>query len=104
MYAIVDIAGKQIKLEENAKVKVPYLGLEEGESVSFDRVLFASDDKDTKIGTPVLEGAKVEAKVLRNGREKKILVFKKIPRKGFDKKNGHRQLFTEIQIEKIAFE
>ncbi len=104
MYAIVDVAGKQVKIEEKAKVKVPFLGLEEGESVTFDRVLFASDEKETKIGQPVLEGVKVEAKVVRNGREKKILVFKKIPRKGFDKKNGHRQLFTEIEIEKIAFE
>ncbi len=104
MYAIVDIAGKQVKIEEKAKVKVPFLGLDEGESVTFDRVLLASDEKETKIGTPVLEGARVEGKVLRNGREKKVLVFKKIPRKGFDKKNGHRQLFTEIEVEKIVFE
>ena len=104
MYAIVDIAGKQVKIEERAKVKVPFLGLDEGESVTFDRVLLASDEKETKIGTPVLEGARVEGKVLRNGREKKVLVFKKIPRKGFDKKNGHRQLFTEIEVEKIVFE
>lgn len=102
MIAVVDIAGKQVKIQENAVVKVPFLGKNEGEPVTFDRVLYASDEKEIKVGTPVLEGASVEATVIKNGREKKVIVFKKIPRKNHDKKNGHRQQFTEIKIDKIA--
>lgn len=102
MYAVVDIAGKQVKIQEDAKVKVPFLGKDEGDKVTFDRVLLISDDKETKVGKPVLEGASVEATVVRNGRDKKVIVFKKIPRKNYDKKNGHRQRFSEIKIERIA--
>ncbi|NOY78823.1 MAG: 50S ribosomal protein L21 [Calditrichaeota bacterium] len=102
MYAVVDIAGKQVKIQEDARVKVPFLGKDEGEKVTFNRVLLVADEKETKIGKPVLDGASVEATVVKNGREKKIIVFKKIPRKNYNKKNGHRQLFTEIKIEKIA--
>ncbi len=102
MYAVVDIAGKQVKIQENVPVKVPFLGKDEGEKVTFDRVLLVSDAEETKVGKPVLEGASVEATVVRNGRDKKVIVFKKIPRKNYNKKNGHRQLFSEIKIEKIA--
>jgi len=102
MYAVVDIAGKQVKIQEDARVKVPFLGKDEGEKITFDRVLLVADEKEIKVGKPVLEGASVEATVVGNGRDKKIIVFKKIPRKNYNKKNGHRQLFTEIKIEKIA--
>jgi large subunit ribosomal protein L21 len=101
MFAIVEIAGKQFRVEKNKTVKVPHLHAEVGNAVSFDKVLYLNDGKDVKIGTPVVDGAKVEAKVVEHGRDKKVLVFKKKRRKGYQKKNGHRQQFTKIQISAI---
>ncbi len=101
MYAIVEIAGKQFRVEKDAQVKVPLLASEVGKKVEFEKVLLVSDDSGVKIGTPVVEGAKVSAEVLEHGREKKIIVFKKKRRKGYRKKRGHRQHFTRIKIEDI---
>ena len=102
MYAIVKIAGKQFRVEKDMKVKVPLLHSEVGENVSFDQVLLLDTDGEVKVGQPVVEGAKVDAKVVEHGRDKKVIVFKKKRRKGYQVKNGHRQQFTKIQIENIS--
>ncbi len=102
MYAIVEIAGKQFRVEKNSIVKVPYLRKEEGEEVEFERVLLLDDGQEVKVGHPVVEGVKVTGKVVENGRDKKVIIFKKKRRKGYQKKQGHRQYFSKVQIENIA--
>ena len=102
MYAIVEIAGFQYRVEENKTVKVPYLGKEAGEKVEFDKVLVVSDDKDVVVGKPVVENAKVKASVVENNKDKKVLVFKKKRRKGYRLFKGHRQLLTTVLIENIS--
>jgi large subunit ribosomal protein L21 len=101
MYAIVTIAGQQFKVEKDRKVFVHRLDAEEGASVEFDQVLLVEDGGEVKVGAPVLEGAKVTAKVLAHVKGEKVIVFKKKRRKGYKKKNGHRQSFSQIQIEGI---
>lgn len=102
MFAIVEIAGKQYRVEKDMTVKVPLLNKEIGDTVEFDRVLIMGDDSEIKVGRPVLKGAKVEATVVDNGRDKKVIVFKKKRRKGYKVKNGHRQKFSKIRIENVA--
>jgi len=102
MYAIVDIAGQQFKVEKERKIFVHRLSAEEGATVEFEKVLLTDNEGDVKIGAPVLEGAKVTAKVLSHVKGDKVIVFKKKRRKGYQKKNGHRQYFTQIQIEEIV--
>lgn len=102
MFAIVQIAGKQYRITKDMTIKVPLLNKEIGDTVEFDRVLMYGDDSEVKVGRPVLKGAKVEATVVDNGREKKIIVFKKKRRKGYKVKNGHRQQFSKIRIENVA--
>jgi len=101
MYAIVDIAGQQFKVEKERKIFVHRLSAEEGATVEFEKVLLTDNEGDVKIGAPVLEGAKVTAKVLSHVKGDKVIVFKKKRRKGYKKKNGHRQYLTQIQIEEI---
>jgi len=101
MYAIVEIAGQQFKVAKDQKVFVHRLEEKEGSKVSFDKVLFLDDGKIT-IGAPVIENAVVTAKVLGHLKGDKVIVFKKKRRKGYRKKNGHRQALTEIQIDGIA--
>jgi len=102
MYAIVEIAGKQFLVEKDAMIKVPLLHKEVGESVEFDKVLFLQDGEKVTVGKPIVEGAKVVGQVVENGREKKVLVFKKKRRKGYKVKHGHRQHYTKIKIENIS--
>lgn len=102
MYAIVDIAGQQFKVEKDNKIFVNRLKAEQGASLSFEKVLLIDEDGKVKIGSPYVEGASVKAKVLEHLKGDKVIVFKKIRRKGFDKKNGHRQYLTQILIEEIA--
>jgi large subunit ribosomal protein L21 len=102
MYAIVEIAGKQFRVEKDMTLKVPLIQQAVGESVEFERVLMFHDGDDLKMGRPVVKGAKVEAKVVDHGRAKKQIVFKKKRRKGYKVKNGHRQYFTRIKIENVA--
>jgi len=102
MYAIVDIAGQQFKVEKERKMFVHRLEAQEGESITFDKVLLVETDGDIKVGAPYVEGATVKAKVLTHLKGDKVIVFKKKRRKGYTKKNGHRQHFTQIQIEEIA--
>lgn len=100
MYAIIVSGGKQYKVSEGDVVFIEKLDAAEGESVNFDTVL-AIGGENAKIGTPVVEGASVSAKVLAQGKSKKIIVFKYKPKKGEKTKQGHRQPFTKVQIEKI---
>ena len=101
MYAIVEIAGQQFKVAKDQKVFVHRLQGEEGSKVSFDNVLLLDDGKVT-IGAPAIEGAAVTAKILSHLKGDKVIVFKKKRRKGYRVKNGHRQSFTQIQIESIV--
>ena len=101
MYAIVDIAGKQYKVSEGAKLKVASLDKNTGGNVSFDKVLLTDNGKSVKVGTPTLKGVNINATILEHGRERKILIYKKKRRKGYQRKNGHRQGYTLIEITKI---
>ncbi len=101
MYAIVDIAGQQFKVEKDQKVFVHRLEAEEGAKVSFDQVLLVDNDGDVKVGAPMVSGAKISATVLAHVRADKVLVFKKKRRKGYQKLNGHRQDLTQIQVQDI---
>ncbi len=102
MYAIVEIAGQQFKVAKDQKVYVHRLKEEEGKKVSFHNVLLLEDGKDVTVGAPAIDGAAVEAKVVKHLKGDKVIVFKKKRRKGYQKKNGHRQFLTEIQIESIV--
>ena len=102
MYAIVEIAGQQFKVEKDQKVFVHRLQTEEGKKVSFDNVLLVADGDNVTVGAPAIDGAQVGAKVLKHLKGDKVIVFKKKRRKGYRVKNGHRQSLTEIQIESIA--
>ena len=103
MYAVFQTGGKQFRAEAGTRLRVPSLDVEPGDSVTFDRILLAGDGEDSvQVGTPVVEGASVKAEVIRHGRGDKIIVFKRKRRKGYRKKQGHRQNFTEIRIDKVA--
>ena len=102
MYAIVEIAGQQFKVAKDQKVFVNRLATEEGEKVSFDNVLLIGDGDKVTIGAPAIDGAQVGAKVLKHLKGDKVIVFKKKRRKGYRKKNGHRQYLSEIIIDSIV--
>lgn len=102
MYAIVEISGKQYKVQEGDIVFVDRLEAEEGKEVSFDKVLFVSDEKKISIGEDTIKGAKVSATVIGHGKEKKVIVYKYKAKKNERKTRGHRQPYTKIQIEKIS--
>lgn len=101
MYAIVEIAGQQFKVEKERKVYVHRLPQDEGADVEFERVLLIDNEGVISIGAPVVEGAKITAKVIKHLKGDKVIVFKKKRRKGYKKKNGHRQYLTQIQITDI---
>ena len=102
MYAIVEIAGHQFKVEKDQKVFVNRLSTEEGKKVDFDNVLLIGDGNNVTLGAPAIDGAQVSAKVLKHLKGDKVIVFKKKRRKGYRVKNGHRQALTEIVIEGIT--
>lgn len=102
MYVIVEIAGQQFKAEKGRKLYVHRLKEAEGASVSFDKVLLTDNDGQVNVGTPVVEGASVTAKVIKHLKDDKVLVFKKKRRKGYQVLNGHRQCLTQILIEDIT--
>jgi large subunit ribosomal protein L21 len=102
MYAIIETGGKQVKVEEGQSIYVEKLNVEEGGTVTFDKVLFVGGD-DVKVGSPVVEGATVTGKVEKQGKDKKIIVFKYKAKKNNRKKQGHRQPYTKVTIEKISF-
>ena len=100
MYAIIETGGKQYKVEQGDVDFVEKLGVEEGETVTFDKVLVVGGD-DVKVGTPYVDGASVEASVVKNGKDKKIIVYKYKSKKGYHKKQGHRQPYTKVEIKAI---
>lgn len=101
MYAIVEIAGRQYRVEENQALIVNRLEAGEGDTLEFNNVLLVSDKGKTKVGEPILKGAVVTAIVEKHGKGKKVLVFKKKRRKGYQKMNGHRDYLTRLKIESI---
>ena len=100
MYAIIATGGKQYKVSEGDIITIEKLGVEAGEKVTFDQVLVVGGD-DLKVGNPKVAGATVEASVVKEGRAKKVIVYKYKRKTGYHKKNGHRQAFTQVKIEKI---
>ena len=101
MYAIVEISGKQFKVEKKQKLFVNRLEAAEGKKVSFENVLMINDGSKLSVGSPKVSGAQVDAKVLKHLKSDKVIVFKKKRRKGYKVKNGHRQAITEIEISDI---
>ncbi|WP_082233707.1 50S ribosomal protein L21 [Halobacillus massiliensis] len=100
MYAIIETGGKQFKVQEGQEIYVEKVNVEAGEVVTFDKVLFVGGD-DTKVGAPFVDGASVTAKVEKQGRQKKLTVFKYKPKKNYKRKQGHRQPYTKLVIESI---
>ena len=99
MFAIVNIAGKQYRVAQGDQVKVSSLEIEAGKKVKFDQVLLTDDGKKVQVGTPTLKGVTVSGTVLNHGRDRKVIIFKKKRRKGYRRKNGHRQNFSLVQID-----
>ena len=102
MQAIIVTGGKQYNVSEGDTLFIEKLPVEAGDAVTFDQVLAIVDGENTKFGAPVVEGAKVEAKVVKNGKGKKIRVFKYKAEKGYHKRQGHRQSYTKVEIGKIS--
>ena len=102
MYAVVNIAGHQVKVDKGLRLRVPRLQVEEGSTQEFTEVLLVADEGETKVGNPTVEGASVSATVVGHGRGDKIIVFKKKKRKKYRRRNGHRQDYTAIQVEDIV--
>lgn len=101
MYALIETGGKQYRVEEGQPIYIEKLAAAEGETVTFDKVLLVGKEDGTVVGTPVVEGAKVTGKVEKQGKSKKIVVFKYKPKKNYKRKQGHRQPFTKVVIESI---
>ncbi|WP_186567526.1 50S ribosomal protein L21 [Lawsonibacter celer] len=102
MHAIIETGGKQYKVTEGDTLFIEKLPVEAGEAVTFDKVLAVIDGDKITVGTPVVEGAKVDGSVVKNGKGKKIIVFKYKPKKGYRRKQGHRQPYTKVTIGKIS--
>lgn len=101
MYAIVETGGKQYRVSEGSEIDIEKIDAEVGSQVELDRVLLVRKDGETRVGTPVVEGARVIGRVRRQDRGKKILVFKYKPKKRYRRRQGHRQAFTRVLVEKI---
>ena len=101
MYAVIVTGGKQYKVSEGDTLFIEKLEVEEGAAVTFDQVLMTGDGEDVKVGVPTVDGATVEAKVVKNGKAKKIYVFKMKRKKNYRRKKGHRQPYTKVEITKI---
>ena len=102
MHAIIVTGGKQYKVAEGETLFIEKLNNEAGDTVTFDKVLAVIDGDQITVGTPVVEGAKVEANVVKNGKGKKVMVFKYKPKKGYRLRQGHRQPYTKVEITKIS--
>jgi len=102
MYALVEYSGKQFLLKEGEKLKLPFLNEKIGSKITFEKVLLFNDGKKETIGSPYISSLSFSGKILTHGKDKKIIVFKKKRRKGYQKKNGHRQQFTMVEIEKLV--
>lgn len=102
MFAIINIAGKQFRVQEGDQIKVPQLSTEAGKSLVFDKVLLTNEEGKVELGSPLVSNASVSATVVDHGRDKKIRIFKKKRRKGYKRKNGHRQGFSLVKIDSIS--
>ncbi len=102
MYAIVDIGGQQFKVTKSEVITAPKMAGEVGAQVEFDKVLFLSGDDESKIGAPYIEGAKVQATIVEHNKAKKVVIFKKKRRKGYEVLRGHRQQQTKVKIDEIV--
>ena len=102
MFAIINIAGKQFRVQEGDQIKVPQLSTEAGESLVFDKVLLTNEGGKVELGSPLVSNASVSATVVDHGRDRKIRIFKKKRRKGYKRKNGHRQGFSIVKIDSIS--
>jgi len=102
MFAVVEIAGKQFKVSPKDTILVPTLKEKAGATLTFDRVLLVGSDRETRVGNPIVAGAKVQGTVVDHGRSEKVTVFKKKKRKGYRVKRGHRQGYTRVEITSIA--
>ena len=101
MYAVIETGGKQYKVSEGDVIYIEKLDVEAGAEVSFDKVLLIGEGSDVKVGAPVVDGVSVAAKVIKNDKAKKVIVYKYKPKKGYHKKQGHRQPYTKVEITKI---
>ena len=101
MYAVIETGGKQYKVSEGDVIYIEKLDVEAGADVSFDKVLLIGEGSDVKVGAPVVDGVSVAAKVIKNDKAKKVIVYKYKPKKGYHKKQGHRQPYTKVEITKI---
>ena len=102
MYVVFETGGKQFRAEPGTLVRIPSLAAEPGATVTFERVLLSGDGSDIKVGAPLVQGASVTAEVVRHGRDKKVIIFKRKRRKNYRKKQGHRQGFTEVRVNQVA--
>jgi large subunit ribosomal protein L21 len=102
VYAIVDIGGRQFKATPDAVLRVPKMDTEVGGEITLDRVMLWADDKSVEVGSPFVEGKAIQAEVIRHGKDRKVIVYKKKRRKKYRRKNGHRQLFTELRLKGFA--
>ena len=102
MYALIEFAGKQFKIEEGSSIKVPYVDGKVGSKVTFDKIIYMDDGKNKTVGTPIVAGAKIDGKIVSHGRERKVVVFKFKRRKGYQKKNTHRQEYSILKVGKVG--
>ncbi|OPL08994.1 MAG: 50S ribosomal protein L21 [delta proteobacterium ML8_F1] len=102
MYAIIETGGKQYRVEEGDTIFIEKVAVDDGEAVEFEKVLMVSGDEGLKMGRPYIENAKVEGTVLKTGKQKKVIIFKYKAKKDYRKKQGHRQPFTQVKIDKIT--
>tara|TARA_B100000678_G_C18090479_1_gene454545 strand:- start:2 stop:475 length:474 start_codon:yes stop_codon:yes gene_type:complete len=102
MYALIEFAGKQFKVEEGSSIKVPYVDGKVGSKVTFDKIIYMDDGKNKTVGTPIVAGAKIDGEIVSHGRERKVVVFKFKRRKGYQKKNTHRQEYSILKVGKVG--
>ena len=102
MYALIEFAGKQFKVEEGSSIKVPYVDGKVGSKVNFEKIIYMDDGKNKMVGTPIVAGAKIDGEIVSHGRERKVVVFKFKRRKGYQKKNTHRQEYSILKVGKVS--
>jgi len=102
MYALIEFAGKQYKVEEGSSIKVPYVNGKVGSKVTIDKILYMDDGKNKTVGTPLVDGVNIAVEIESHGRERKVVVFKFKRRKGYQKKNTHRQEYTILKVGKLG--
>ena len=102
MYALIEFAGKQFRIEEGSSIKVPYVDGKVGTKITIDKILYLDDGKNKTVGTPLVSGVKIDGEITSHGRERKVVVFKFKRRKGYQKKNTHRQEYSMLKIGKLG--